>query len=377
MMEPKKINPKQLKKARLSRGLTMAELAKQSGVSRQSISKYEMGTTEPRGESLVKLMAVLKYPANFFTKEINSDKNMGTIFFRSQAASTDRLRNMQATRLDFVSDIYNLTKKFIDYPNVNLPKLIDKNIADISNNDIERMAQKVRELWKLGNAPINNVSNVLEVNGIVISEANMSSSKLDAVSSIIDGTPFIVLTNNNESAVRRRFNEAHELGHILLHTYVDSIFSFNNKEYKNLLEKQANYFASCFLMPSDSFSDSLISTSVDYLKQMKLEWKVAISAIAYRAHQLELITDDQYLYLNKKISYNKWRKVEPYDTGAEAISVERPTLFNKSLQLILDNQLMSESELIDETGFPVDELEKIFDHEFRSKNNDIPMLRII
>lgn len=44
--------------------------------------------------------------------------------------------------------------------------------------------------------------------------------------------------------MRRNFDLAHELGHLLLHPYVD--FSLLDKNERQQVEREADYFASCF-----------------------------------------------------------------------------------------------------------------------------------
>ena len=85
-MVHQKFNPKQLSKARIARGLTMAELAKEIGVSRQSISKYEMGTSEPRGENLISLVNTLDFPLSYFSKE-SKERASGAAFSESSSVN--------------------------------------------------------------------------------------------------------------------------------------------------------------------------------------------------------------------------------------------------------------------------------------------------
>lgn len=128
-----------------------------------------------------------------------------------------------------------------------MPDVLDKEIYDITEADIIEKAYQLREKWNLGaNLPIDNLTQVAEKNGILIAEANMSDTTLDAVSRWIIDRPFIMLTDNSESAVRRRFNIAHELGHILLHNSIESIHDYSAQDLKNIIEKQANLFASHF-----------------------------------------------------------------------------------------------------------------------------------
>ncbi|MGC4441969.1 ImmA/IrrE family metallo-endopeptidase, partial [Streptococcus suis] len=54
-----------------------------------------------------------------------------------------------------------------------------------------------------------------------------------------------------KSAVRHNFDLAHELGHLLLHNQVD--FEELSKEELEEKEKEANQFASYFLLPRKQF----------------------------------------------------------------------------------------------------------------------------
>ena len=66
------------------------------------------------------------------------------------------------------------------------------------------------------------------------------------------GRPFIMLTDNHESAVRRRFNVAHETDIFYYTTVLKVFMSIRKTELKNIIEYQANLFAH-FLLPSAVF----------------------------------------------------------------------------------------------------------------------------
>ena len=370
-------NPKQLTSARVSRGMTMKELSEKAEISRQMISNYESGKTIPKAENLLKLINVLGFPRGFFSAEM-SDFHSGATFFRSQTATTKKARDMQKEKIKYTYDVYSKLATFVNFPPVNLPSLIEKDIHDIHEEDIIQKANELRSVWGIDSiSPIKNLIAIAEKNGIIIAEANMTDTTLDAVSRWVIDRPFIILTNNNEPAVRRRFNIAHEIGHILLHNGVESIHAYSSKELKNIIEKQANSFASHFLLPSDAFEESLLSTSLEYFIDLKKHWKVSIQAMIYKTYSLELINDDQYLYLNKKISWNKWRSKEPYD---DEIPVEKPNLMNAVYNMIVENNVMFPNELIGSFNLPQDELEKIISKNiFKTEDSktSTPILRLI
>jgi Zn-dependent peptidase ImmA (M78 family) len=68
---------------------------------------------------------------------------------------------------------------------------------------------------------------------------------------------------NKQNSKRGRFTVAHELGHFFLdehrlglkYGYLEPHASFHNINQKSAIELEANYFASCLLMPKDKFKN--------------------------------------------------------------------------------------------------------------------------
>lgn len=64
-------NGERLKKARIYRGLTVAELAEQVGCQRQTLSMYEISKSQPTDKGLVdRLSRALSFPVNSFLQII-------------------------------------------------------------------------------------------------------------------------------------------------------------------------------------------------------------------------------------------------------------------------------------------------------------------
>lgn len=370
-----RINPIQLKRARISRGLTIKDLSEKSGVSRQMISNYELGKTVPKAETTLRLINALKFPREFFSEKSELELH-GPAFFRSQSASTKKIRDMQEVELSFQYKVYCVLKNYVNFPKVNLPQLIYKDPKTITDELIKTKAMETRQFWGLGKSePVDNIINLVEANGIIVSKANISNEKLDAVSETIEGRPYILLTDNNESAVRRRFNIAHELGHIILHNGIESIHDYTDHDLKKIIENQANLFASSFLMPDFAFEKSLLSTSLDFFVSLKKYWQVSIQSMIYKTYDLHLISDDQRLYLNKKISWNKWRKREPLD---DYIEIEKPELFKNVFNMIVENDVVKKIDLIKMIALPKDDIESFLDIKVSdSEIRQVPNLKLI
>ena len=100
------------------------------------------------------------------------------------------------------------------------------------------------------------------------------------------------------------------------------------------MEREADKFASAFLLPPKSFLAEVFSTRLDAFLPLKRRWKVSVQGLVVRCHDLGIVNDDQYLNLFKSISYRKWRKREPYD---DELSMEEPLLLNRAATLLLDS----------------------------------------
>ncbi|QQY66295.1 ImmA/IrrE family metallo-endopeptidase [Clostridioides difficile] len=289
-----------VKSARVARMLTLKDLADKMGVSKQLLSKYETGKTNPSIENLEKLSEVLDFPIQFFRKESDNTEENKAIFFRSFAGVSKKMKESLSQNIEFIEEIYNYFSKFIEFPSFNVDKNIVKDYKiGIDSSYIEKVAYDLREYWNLGNGPISNMNRLLEKNGIIVANIELDTHKVDAFSHITESnTPIIILGSDKESSVRLRMDLAHELWHILVH------FSLSKEEIVNnhkVLEDEAKRFAGAFLLPSKEFSEDIYTIDLDSFVYLKKKWKVSIAAMVMRAYQLEIIDEKQKTSLFKKL----------------------------------------------------------------------------
>ena len=139
-------NGERLKKARIYRGLTVAELAEQVGCQRQTLSMYEISKSQPTDKSLVeRLSHALNFPIKFFY-ETPASHSEGTVYFRSLLTTNKKYRSEQIVKMDFLSQVYSLLQDYISFPTyepLNLPEGITP----------EEAAYALREAWDLGHHP--------------------------------------------------------------------------------------------------------------------------------------------------------------------------------------------------------------------------------
>jgi len=342
--------PERIKEAREARGFTLESFAMALGKSRQAVAQFETGQSSPSGETLSSIIALTQQPLAFFVSAPSRRGNAGTIFWRSLKRMEQHHRKRVAKRLQWAADITELVDEFIELPQADIPHWdFDPETAD--EDDIEEAAEFLREYWGLGNGPVVNLSSTLESKGIVIVRENVDCHDMDAVSCWIGGRPFILLSGEVKSGPRDLFNLAHELGHLFLHALVD----VNDKNIASI-ERQANRFASAFLMPMETFSREVFGTSIEFFKSLKRRWGVAIAAMAYRCKDLNLITENQFSYIFRQMNMQKIRKVEPFD---DVFDVASPRLLGEAVRMLIEHGVCTRPEIENRLGINLRDVESI------------------
>lgn len=356
--------PSRLTEARESLQLTQVALADLLDVTDATISKWENGKQLPQERALDALADKLGYPIRWFTKPVN--REYGTYFHRSNSTATKAVRAKSESNLDAASDIADLLLKWVDFPEINLSSLKETNFLLLERHEVEQAAIDCRKLWGLGDLPIPDIILAMESNGIIVVRGHLNDLRNDGVSNWINDRPFAFIASDKANGIRNRFDAAHELGHLICHRFV------TKEEYKNhykLIEKQANHFASCFLMPSTSFAEDITFPTLDGLLMLKNRWKVSVAAMIERCHYLSIIKDEERLRLIKGKSSRGWSKGEPKDD----LPLERPRLLHRCIKMIVDNNIISKQSLLEEISLPAKRADELCGFEnYFSTSDDVP-----
>jgi Zn-dependent peptidase ImmA (M78 family)/transcriptional regulator with XRE-family HTH domain len=364
-----------LKEAREARGLTAISLAELVGVTRQAMSQYENGDATPHPKIFQRITETLNLPSEFFLRPVKGAEE-GTIFYRSMSAATKASRNRGERRLGWTQEIASYLRTLIDFPPVNFPQPdVPQEPTAITDRHIEEAASESRRFWGLGDGPISNVVWLLENNGAVIVRDALGAETLDAFSvwSSLDGRPYIVLSSDKESAVRSRYDCAHELGHLVLHRQVDGSRLRHSSEFR-LLEDQAHRFAGAFLLPASTFADDFYVPTLDSIRVLKSKWMVSIGAMIKRARHLNLMTDEQERRL--WINYNRrgWRTKEPLD---DDLAIEEPRLLSRAIELVVDHALQTPTAIASSLPYHTRDIEELTGLLLGYLSDEPPPLRII
>lgn len=348
-----KFNPKRLREARLIRGLSIKDLADNLNISKQAISQFELGDHTPKPETLMALINTLKFPKNFFYRDYK-EQFVGNTFFRANATATKKSKEIQLNKTLLAGYVYEYISDYIEFPELDLPDVTEfENEWD--NESIEELAKKVRDHWGIDDKPITNIVHLMERNGIMVFSVDTDSQKVNAFCQHRKGRPFIFLGNDKQSAFRRQFDGGHELGHILMHKYIDNQEVLNKVEFKQM-ENHANRFASAFLLPAEAFAKTVTSTSLIHFIELKKYWNVSIGAMLYRCFDLGLIDESRYTSLQKQMSMKKMRTKEPLD---DVFPLQQPVVMKKSILMLLENNVKNEMQLIQEMAVPQEYIEML------------------
>jgi len=354
-MEKRTFQGSRLKSARQLRGMTVTALANETGISKQSISLYENNENKPEYERGSRLASALKVPYEFFLQEDSCTTTTAATYFRSLTTASKLSRTSQTLKLEYVAKLYEALRNYIDFPELNLPKVefngVDDDFDDEGNRamlaEIEAIATQVRERWNLGDGPIGDLQYALESNGIVVTGFDTTEDRIDAFSQriILGGGEvcIIAVDQGTKPEGRIRFDMAHELAHILLHPWSEDLDCISREEFK-AREKQANIFAGAFLLPRESFGADVRAypTDLKYYLWLKKKWKTSIQAMVYRSYQLEIITPNQYQYMMRQVSKNGWRQKEPDDVAFYI----GENIFQGAIDLLKDEKILSVKQLM-------------------------------
>jgi Zn-dependent peptidase ImmA (M78 family) len=324
--------------------MTMEQLAKALGITKQMVSKYEDGKSIPQIEAINKMAKALSVPKKYLFKEsVAIDAGSSTLFLRAPLATPKKTRAYARIISGWGYEISQAVGS-IAQPFANLA--IDGRLT------IPEQALELRRQWRLGLQPIQDMVALLEAHGFNIFTIDSPELKTEAYSQIINGTPIIVINKQRGTAVRQRFSLAHELGHMILHRNLgDWEFDLRSKEAEN----EAQQFAEHFLLPARGFEHSFIYPKMEHLLALKREWLVSLGAIIIHCEAIGLIDAAKRDQLQKQINMRGWQKAEPLDNE---IAYEKPkAMGDRVLNQITDRG--SFLEFFEEIRLPIDSVENL------------------
>lgn len=318
-----------IRRHREAMNVTVAKLADDVGISRNTLTNYELGKTEPSMSELAHLANWLGCPMSELLG-VESTDAPPRFAFRAHAAlrKDPAIASLAKKLLRAYAEIETITEaRLCD----RLRPFVCSTGSPLNDREIEALAEDLRQTCGLHDCGPENIAGVLESLGVRCLFFDFDAPGLDGISAIQGETMLTLLRNSDQNVERIIFSAAHELGHLVLHPFLfteSGVSSHDDRDY----EKEANIFAGSFLVPSNELAriwreDRLGRLPLFHaLLILKRIFHVSYWALFYRVRSLQLTSVEYPMFVNEtKINMGLTGKVHIRDLEPEPL--ESKSLF--------------------------------------------------
>ncbi|WP_083502141.1 helix-turn-helix domain-containing protein [Sphaerimonospora mesophila] len=309
------IHGERVRQLRGLHGMTQAELVKEIPYLTQSqLSRIESGLAQPDEETVALLAAIFGVTTELFKRPPIADLTAHSPQMRARGklTSRDKASGLEWARL--IEEFY-LTLQ-------SRAKIIPTKLTQLHEAAPQEAAQEVRSL--LGFNPIEPLPYLIlaiERIGVTVLGLPYRNDALDAFSAWRDDRPIIAILSGVPGD-RVRFNVAHELGHLVLHSRRPIRLSSE-------IEAEADQFAAALLTPLHAIRHEMPKNpTLSSLAMLKTQWGVSIKSLVRRARELGVIDQERAISLYKQISARGWNRAEP-----GYVAQEKPRAFRKLAEI--------------------------------------------
>jgi Zn-dependent peptidase ImmA (M78 family) len=224
---------------------------------------------------------------------------------------------------------------------IDIPELRIPAVEPSAENCPKEIAYKIRTYLGVPAGPIDNIVSLFEKNGVIVMYLDLDDmDKFDGLTMFTANQAPVIWINRNSPNDRKRFNLAHELGHLVMHLRSEDLDKPEDQK-----ECEANEFAGEFLMPESQCREDLFNLKYKELGVKKLYWKVSKAAIIYRAKELKCISEETARYLYVTLGRFGERKKETV-----MVSIDEPQIVKKMYNLHLSELDYTPEEMTTITG---------------------------
>lgn len=320
-----------LRQARKASSMSLRELAEQVGLSHTAIDKFERDINTPNSTMLLKLSEALRVSVDYLLRPPTVElKKVG---YRSHKgftlAKSERILADVTDKVERQLELYDLVPGTL--PAFKKPR-IPTPVASL--DEVEDVAEKVRETWNLGLNPIPDLFDTLEEHGVIVLQSHVISANTFSGLSAWAGKIPVIIVSTEWPADRQRFTACHELGHLLLQGKLSPELDE---------EKACDRFAGAFLVPKPSVVSALGENRkwIDHreLALLKAEYGLSMNAWLYRAKDCGVISPRKAGQLFGYFKKRGWDKHEP----GEACPPEAPRRFPQTVFRAVAEDIIGES----------------------------------
>jgi Zn-dependent peptidase ImmA (M78 family)/transcriptional regulator len=331
------INPHMVTLAREARGLTQQDLAQKLKLHKANVSRLEKGNTNIHNETLLLISEATSYPPEFFIQEGYS-MPVNLAYRKRQQVPIKLLSPIEA-KMNIIRRHAQFITRALDKP---VPKLPVLEVAD--DQSPVTIAKAIKTKWNIKDGTIDNITKILEEQGIIISSFDFGTERVDSRTMLTDDKYPIIFLNKNLLGDKLRYSLAYELAQLVMHT-------FTNIRGDRDISREANQFAAEFLMQESTITkDFKEGITLSLLAELKLKWKVSMISLIYRADDLGFLSANQKRYLIQQFNQQKIRRREPIELD---VTPEKPLLLKKLIQNYISEYEIDVKSMADVFAIPL------------------------
>jgi Zn-dependent peptidase ImmA (M78 family) len=296
-----------IRQARLASGLKPKEVIESLATSgmaltKQALSNYEKGKRVPKARTMMLLAKALGVtPADLMREP---EARVEWVAFRCQSSLGVRKREEVQAKAEKAVERYEYLRARLYPGECSILPIRKTRTLD----DAESAAEHLRRHWRLGEDPIDSLTQVVESHGGIVVAIPFQGVKFDGLSGWVNGTCPLAVVNASLPDDRRRFDLAHELGHLTM-----DCSDMSEQE----REKAAHRFAGALLVPASAvkreLGDRRRRILSEELAALKRRYGLSMQAWLHRARDLHVIDDRCFVSLCRLFSARGWRKREPVE----------------------------------------------------------------
>lgn len=269
-----------LRRLRKERGLTQDAVAKAAGISRLAFRNIEKQKAQPRPDTLQAIARALEVGLGDLVVPVQQLKH---VRFRSKKRlnSRDQILADVARWLGDFNDLEELLQEE--------RRPVGAAAPEGGRSGVDRArhaAAAARKEFGIGDdEPVRDISGLLEARGYKVLPVKIANEGFFGLSvAADDGGPAVVVNTQERISVERWiFSAAHELGHLLLHLDSYDVAKATEEAEE---EREANVFASYFLMPEQLFAKEWDETRglpfVSRVLKVKRMFRVSYRTVLHR-----------------------------------------------------------------------------------------------
>ena len=208
-------------------------------------------------------------------------------------------------------------------------------VPDLDQQDPESAAAALRSVWGRGEGPMPNLLQLSEAHGVRVVSLPTDADAVDAFSFWLDALPYVFLSTA-KTAERSRFDLAHELGHLTMHSRVPADRGASG-EMGRQLEREADAFAAALLMPRrDLLAHTGREPAIPQILTIRDYYRVSAMAASRRLYDVGRLTDWSYRQNCVQLTQRGFRSGEP-----DGIARERSRVFSTTFAALRERGVTS------------------------------------